>query len=178
MPCCILWLCYLLLVVFFHIGGILFQGIQILLLVPFGSLYNVYSPGPLGLLFLLPTLPYSLLYCFPFLFPPEFHSIQPRLVAISFLCQLLVLYHLHILVLGLIVQLPTFILPVRALHILCISSKYWWGGHWCPMHCDLFEIYCAPPNLGITRTWICRLKFAQNPISSDLRFFNEPEFSD
>ena len=20
------------------------------------------------------------------------------------------------------------------------------------MHCDLFEIYCAPPNLGITRT--------------------------
>ena len=24
-----------------------------------------------------------------------------------------------------------------------------WGGHCCPMHCDLFKIYCAPPNLGI-----------------------------
>ena len=24
-----------------------------------------------------------------------------------------------------------------------------------------FRIYCAPPNLGITRTWICRLNFAQ-----------------
>ena len=32
------------------------------------------------------------------------------------------------------------------------------------MHCDLFEIYCAPPNLDITRTWICRLNFAQRPI--------------
>ena len=28
------------------------------------------------------------------------------------------------------------------------------------MHCDLFKIYCAPPNLGITRTWICQLNFA------------------
>ena len=26
---------------------------------------------------------------------------------------------------------------------------FWWGGHCCPMHCDLFQIYCAPPNLGI-----------------------------
>ena len=34
---------------------------------------------------------------------------------------------------------------------------YWWGGYCCPMHCDLFKIYCAPPNLGITRTWIRRL---------------------
>ena len=24
-----------------------------------------------------------------------------------------------------------------------------------------FQIYCAPPNLRITRTWICRLKFVQ-----------------
>ena len=32
------------------------------------------------------------------------------------------------------------------------------------MHCDIFEIYCAPPNLGITRTWKCRLNFAQRPI--------------
>ena len=40
---------------------------------------------------------------------------------------------------------------------------YWRGGHCCPMHCDLFKIYCAPPNLGI-RTWICRLNFFQSPI--------------
>ena len=25
---------------------------------------------------------------------------------------------------------------------------YWRGGHCCRMHCDLFKIYCAPPNLG------------------------------
>ena len=41
-----------------------------------------------------------------------------------------------------------------------------------------FQIYCALPNLGITRTWICRLNFAQRPIFSSLRFFNEPEISD
>ena len=46
------------------------------------------------------------------------------------------------------------------------------------MHCDLFKIYCAPPNLCITRTWIRRLNFAQRPIFSGLRFFNEPEMSD
>ena len=38
-----------------------------------------------------------------------------------------------------------------------------------------FKIYCAPPNLGITRTWICKLNYAQRPIFSGLRFFNEPE---
>ena len=27
-----------------------------------------------------------------------------------------------------------------------------------------FQIYCAPSNLGITRTWICRLNFAQRTI--------------
>jgi hypothetical protein len=55
---------------------------------------------------------------------------------------------------------------------------YWRGSHCYPMHCDLFKIYCATPNLGITRTWICRLNFAQRPICSGLRFFNEPEISD
>ena len=40
-----------------------------------------------------------------------------------------------------------------------------------------FQIYCAPPNLGI-RTWICRLNFAQRPIFSGLRFFNDPEIWD
>ena len=55
---------------------------------------------------------------------------------------------------------------------------YWWGGHCCPMHCDLFKIYCATPNLGISRTWICRLNFAQMPIFSGLRFFNESEISE
>ena len=41
---------------------------------------------------------------------------------------------------------------------------YWRDGHCCPMHCDLFKIYCAHQNLGITRTWICRLNFAQRPV--------------
>ena len=41
-----------------------------------------------------------------------------------------------------------------------------------------FKIYCAPPNLGITRTWMCWLNFAQRPIFSGLRFFNEPKISD
>ena len=45
----------------------------------------------------------------------------------------------------------------------CIIVLFWWGGHCCPMHCDLFKIDCAPPNLGI-KTWICRLNFAQRPI--------------
>ena len=40
------------------------------------------------------------------------------------------------------------------------------------MHCELFKIYCAPPNLDITWTWICRLNFAQRPIFSGLRYFN------
>ena len=29
-----------------------------------------------------------------------------------------------------------------------------------------FQIYCVLPNLGVTRTWICRLNFAQRPIFS------------
>ena len=41
-----------------------------------------------------------------------------------------------------------------------------------------FKIYCSPPNLAITRTRMCRLNFAQRPIFSGLRFFNEPEISD
>ena len=41
-----------------------------------------------------------------------------------------------------------------------------------------FQIYCASPNLGITRTWIFRLNFAKRPIFSGLRFFNEPDISD
>ena len=46
------------------------------------------------------------------------------------------------------------------------------------MHCNLFKIYCAPLNLGITRTGICRLNFfAQRPIFSGLKFFNKPEIS-
>ena len=41
-----------------------------------------------------------------------------------------------------------------------------------------FQIYRAPPNLGITRTRICRLNFGQRPIFSGLRFSNESEISD
>ena len=37
-----------------------------------------------------------------------------------------------------------------------------------------FQIYCAPPNLGI-RMWICWSNFTQRPVFSGLRFFNEPE---
>ena len=44
----------------------------------------------------------------------------------------------------------------RFFFLKCIVL-YWRGGHCCPMHCDLFNIFCAPLNLGITRTWICRL---------------------
>ena len=57
-------------------------------------------------------------------------------------------------------------------------ALFWWDGHCCPMHCDLFKIYCAPLNLGITKTWICRLNFTQRPIFSGLRFYNEPEIWD
>ena len=40
---------------------------------------------------------------------------------------------------------------------------YWWAGDCCRMDCDL-KTYCAPPNLHITRTWICRLNVSQKPI--------------
>ena len=42
------------------------------------------------------------------------------------------------------------------------------------MLCYLFEIYCAPPNLGILGRG---LNFAQRPIFSGLRLFNEPKIS-
>ena len=70
-----------------------------------------------------------------------------------------------------------FCIVLYCIVLYCIEL-YWRGGHCCPIHCDLFKIYCAPPNLGITWTWICRLNFAQRPIFSGLRFFNEPEISD
>ena len=63
--------------------------------------------------------------------------------------------------------------------LYCIAL-YCRAGHCCPMQPNAlrtFQIYCAPPNLGI-RTWICRLNFAQRLIFSGLRFFNEPEISD
>ena len=41
-----------------------------------------------------------------------------------------------------------------------------------------FWDYCAPPNLGTTRTWICRLNFCLRSICSGLSFFNEPEIWD
>ena len=41
-----------------------------------------------------------------------------------------------------------------------------------------FQIYCAPPNLRITRTWIYRLNFSQRTIFLDFRFFNELEITD
>jgi hypothetical protein len=40
------------------------------------------------------------------------------------------------------------------------------------------DILCSPEFRYYTRTWICRLKFAQRPIFSGLRFVNEPEISD
>ena len=62
--------------------------------------------------------------------------------------------------------------------VLYCFVLFWWGGYCFPMHCNLFKIYCVPLNLGITRTLICWLNFAQRPIFSGLRFFNEPEISD
>ena len=68
-------------------------------------------------------------------------------------------------------------LDLPSIFYSCIEL-HWRGDHCCPMHCDLFKIYCAPPNLGITRTWICWLNFAQRPIFSGLRLFNGSEISD
>ena len=50
-------------------------------------------------------------------------------------------------------------LPLQIISYPCIVL-YWWDGHCCPMHYDLFKIDFAPPNLGI-RTWISRFNFAQ-----------------
>ena len=47
---------------------------------------------------------------------------------------------------------------------------FWWVGHYCPVHCDLFRSTVLSQNLGI-RTWMCLLNFAQRPISSGLRYF-------
>ena len=57
----------------------------------------------------------------------------------------------------------------------CIVLK---GCSFLPYALRYFQIYCAHPNLGITRTSICRLNFAQMSIFSGLRFFDEPEISD
>ena len=51
-----------------------------------------------------------------------------------------------------------------------------WGGHYCPIHCDLFRSFVLP------RIWVLLgreyANYAQRTIFSDLRFFNEPEISD
>ena len=39
----------------------------------------------------------------------------------------------------------------KAMELYCIVLNLR-GGHCCPVHCDLSKIYCASPNLGITRT--------------------------
>ena len=57
--------------------------------------------------------------------------------------------------------------------LYCIVLKGW---SLLPNALRPFEIHCALPNLGI-RTWVCRLNFAQWPIFSGLKFFNEPEIS-
>ena len=46
------------------------------------------------------------------------------------------------------------------------------------MYCDLFKISSAPPNLGITRTWICRLIFLRGLFFQAWGFLNEAEISD
>ena len=52
--------------------------------------------------------------------------------------------------------LPEGLFPVGLLLLLllllyCIER----GDHCCPMHCDLFKIYRAPPNLGINQSpWL------------------------
>ena len=61
----------------------------------------------------------------------------------------------------------------KLIHCICCD-----GWSLLPNALPPFKIYCAPPNLGIIRTWICRLNIARRPIVSGLRFFNEPEISD
>ena len=63
------------------------------------------------------------------------------------------------------ILLEIFILQTPILY--CIEGVIW-----------PFQIYCASPNLGIIRTWICQLNFAQRLIFPGLRFFNEPVISD
>ena len=58
--------------------------------------------------------------------------------------------------------------------LYCIVLKGW---SLLPNALRPFQIYCAPPNLGI-RTWICRLNFPWRPIFSGLRFCNEPDISE
>ena len=33
--------------------------------------------------------------------------------------------------------------------MLCCIVLYWWGDHCCTMHCNLFKIYCDPPNVNM-----------------------------
>ena len=61
--------------------------------------------------------------------------------------------------------------------VLYCIVLYLWSGHCCPNALRPIQIYCAPPNLGITRTLIRRLNFAQMSIFSGLKFFNEPDIS-
>ena len=65
--------------------------------------------------------------------------------------------------------------PLYCIVLYCIVLKAW---SLLSTALRPFQIYCAPPNLGITRTWICRINYAQRPIFSGLRFFNEPEILD
>ena len=67
--------------------------------------------------------------------------------------------------------------PLHLLFLLYFIVLYWWGGHCCPMHCALFKIHCAPPNLGITRTWIYRLILLRGLFFQAWRS-NESEISD
>ena len=45
------------------------------------------------------------------------------------------------------------------------------------MHCDLLEIYCAPPNLETTKDVNVPIKFCSETYFSGLSCFNEPEIS-
>ena len=48
---------------------------------------------------------------------------------------------------------------LKRLRIMFCIVLYWRGGNCCLNALRPFQIYCAPPNLGITMTWICRIKF-------------------
>ena len=56
-----------------------------------------------------------------------------------------------------------FFVPYNSRNSLTIVFVFVLMG-WLLLPNALFQIYCAPPNLGITRTWICRLKFSHRTI--------------
>ena len=79
-----------------------------------------------------------------------------------------------------------------SLSVLCLSHlNNTWSAYCIVLYCIIlmgwsllpnvlqpFKIYYALPNLGIARTWKCRLNFAQRSVITGFRFFNKSEISE